>query len=76
MHIIDPVKSTGISCTWKVLDFEDFEECRHTFYKSNELASITHLASPFHCQQQIDEHFFFHDSDKHEASGTYFSFLL
>jgi Kyakuja-Dileera-Zisupton transposase len=38
---------------------EDFEECEHTFYKSNELASITRLATPFHCQQQIDEHFFF-----------------
>ena len=27
---------------------EDFEECEHTFYKSNKLASITQLASPFH----------------------------
>jgi Kyakuja-Dileera-Zisupton transposase len=51
---------------------EDFEECERTFYKSNELASITRLASPFHRQQQIDEHFFFHDLDKHAASGSFF----
>ena len=48
---------------------EDFEECERTFYKSNELASITRLATPFHRQQQIDEHFFFHDLNKHAASG-------
>ena len=48
---------------------EDFEECECTFYKSNELALITHLTSPFHCQQQIDEHFSFHDMDQHAASG-------
>ena len=48
---------------------EDFEECECTFYKSNKLASITHLATPFHRQQQIDEHFFFHDLNKHAASG-------
>jgi len=52
------------------VSLEDFEECERTFYKSNELASITRLASPFHRQQQIDEHFFFHDLDKHAASGT------
>jgi hypothetical protein len=51
---------------------QDFEECERTFYKSNELASITHLATPFHRQQQIDEHFFFHDLDKHAASGSFF----
>jgi hypothetical protein len=49
---------------------EDFEECERTFYKSNELASITRLATPFHRHQQIDEHFHFHDLDKHAASGT------
>jgi hypothetical protein len=48
---------------------EDFEECEQTFHKSNELASITCLASLYHCQQQIDEHFSFHDLDKHAASG-------
>jgi hypothetical protein len=52
---------------------EDFEECEHTFFKSNERASITHLASPFHRQQQIDEHFFSHDLDKHAVSGVYLS---
>jgi hypothetical protein len=49
---------------------EDFEECERTFYKSNELASITRLSTPFHRHQQIDEHFHFHDLDKHAASGT------
>ena len=51
---------------------EDFEECERTFYKSNELASTTRLATPFHHQQQIDEHFFFHDLDKHATSGKLF----
>jgi hypothetical protein len=51
---------------------EDFEECERTFFRSNELASVTRLASPFHRQQQIDEHFYFHDLDKHAASGSYF----
>lgn len=49
---------------------EDFEECERTFCQSNNLASCTRLATPFHRQQQIDEHFFFHDIDKHAASGT------
>jgi hypothetical protein len=49
---------------------KDFEECERMFYKSNKFASITHLASPFHRQQQIDKHFFFHDIDKHAASGA------
>ena len=51
---------------------EDFEECERTFFRSNELASVTRLASPFYRQQQIDEHFYFHDLDKHAASGSYF----
>lgn len=51
---------------------EDFEECERTFFRSNELAAVTRLASPFHRQQQIDEHFHFHDLDKHAASGSYF----
>ncbi|KAF8240520.1 hypothetical protein L208DRAFT_1049899, partial [Tricholoma matsutake] len=50
---------------------EDFKECECTVYKYNELALITHLASPFHCQQQIDEHFYFHSVDKHAASGGF-----
>jgi len=48
---------------------EDFEECERTFCKSNELASVTRLASAYHRQQHIDEHFMFHDQDKHAASG-------
>lgn len=48
---------------------EDFEECEQTFCKSNELASVTRLASVYHWQQHIDEHFTFHDQNKHAASG-------
>ncbi|KAJ6632028.1 hypothetical protein B0H10DRAFT_2159559 [Mycena sp. CBHHK59/15] len=50
---------------------EDFEECEHTFAKSNNRVSITRLSSPFHRQQQIDEHFYFHDLDKHASSGNF-----
>ncbi|KAF9486113.1 hypothetical protein BDN70DRAFT_235965 [Pholiota conissans] len=50
---------------------EDFEECERTFSKSNELASVTRLASPYHRAQHIDEHFMFHDQDKHAASGNF-----
>ncbi|KAK7052792.1 hypothetical protein R3P38DRAFT_3306380 [Favolaschia claudopus] len=50
---------------------EDFEECERTFSKSNHLAAATRLATPFHRQQQIDEHFHFHDLDKHAASGNF-----
>ncbi|KAJ6485994.1 hypothetical protein C8R45DRAFT_1098732 [Mycena sanguinolenta] len=50
---------------------EDFEECERTFAKSNHLASSTRLCTPFHCQQQIDEHFYFHDLDKHAGSGNF-----
>ncbi|KAJ6456851.1 hypothetical protein C8R45DRAFT_1110650 [Mycena sanguinolenta] len=42
---------------------EDFEECERTFCLSNQLASCTRLSTPFHRQQQIDEHFYFHDLD-------------
>ena len=48
---------------------EDFEECERTFCRSNDLASVTRLATPYHRQQHIDEHFHFHDIDKHIASG-------
>jgi hypothetical protein len=51
---------------------EDFEECERTFSRSNELASGTRLATPFHRHQQIDEHFAFHDEDKFAESGTYY----
>ncbi|KAJ6456755.1 hypothetical protein C8R45DRAFT_943578 [Mycena sanguinolenta] len=50
---------------------EDFEECERTFAFSNHLASTTRLATAFHRQQQIDEHFQFHDLDKHAASGNF-----
>ncbi|KAJ6472630.1 hypothetical protein C8R45DRAFT_835959, partial [Mycena sanguinolenta] len=50
---------------------EDFEECERTFAKSNHLASTTQLCTPFHRQQQIDEHFYFNDLDKHAASGNF-----
>jgi hypothetical protein len=50
---------------------EDFEECERTFGLSNNLATVTRHATPFHRQQQIDEHFNFHDNDKHAASGTF-----
>ncbi|KAJ6617355.1 hypothetical protein B0H10DRAFT_2434508 [Mycena sp. CBHHK59/15] len=50
---------------------EDFEECERTFALSNHLASTTRLATTFHRQQQIDEHFQFQDLDKHAASGNF-----
>ncbi|KAJ6535248.1 hypothetical protein DFH09DRAFT_1404689 [Mycena vulgaris] len=53
------------------MGLEDFEECERTFAKSNNLASTTRLCTPFHRQQAIDEHFFFHDLDKHASSGNF-----
>ncbi|KAJ7236996.1 hypothetical protein C8J57DRAFT_1087944 [Mycena rebaudengoi] len=53
------------------MGLEDFEECECTFAKSNHLASVTRMATPFHRQQQIDEHFYFHDLDKHASSGNF-----
>ncbi|KAJ6612066.1 hypothetical protein B0H10DRAFT_1952591 [Mycena sp. CBHHK59/15] len=50
---------------------EDFEECEHTFSLSNHLASSTRLATAFHRRQQINEHFHFHDQDKHASSGNF-----
>jgi hypothetical protein len=55
---------------------EDFEECERTFCKSNHLASTTRMATAFHRRQQIDEHFYFHDLDKHAASGTFLYVLV
>lgn len=55
---------------------EDFEECERTFSKSNEVAGVTRLATPFHRQQQIDEHFLFHDEDKHAKSGIHHAFCM
>ncbi|KAJ7911785.1 hypothetical protein B0H13DRAFT_2480003 [Mycena leptocephala] len=56
-----------------VVGLEDFEECECTFAKSNHLASTTRLCTPFHRRQTIDEHFLFHDLDKHSASGNFIS---
>ncbi|KAJ7635957.1 hypothetical protein DFH06DRAFT_1272023 [Mycena polygramma] len=50
---------------------EDFEECERTFAKSNHLGSVTRLTTAFHRKQAIDEHFYFHDLDKHAASGNF-----
>ncbi|KAJ6620823.1 hypothetical protein B0H10DRAFT_1791286 [Mycena sp. CBHHK59/15] len=50
---------------------QDFEECERTFALSNHLASSTRLATVFHRQQQIEEHFQFHDQDKHALSGNF-----
>ncbi|KAJ7725663.1 hypothetical protein DFH07DRAFT_758581 [Mycena maculata] len=50
---------------------EDFEECERTFSGSNHLAGTTRLCTTFHRQQAIDEHFDFHDLDKHAASGNF-----
>jgi hypothetical protein len=48
---------------------EDFEECERTFCRSNELASVTRLSTPYHRQQHIDEHFHFHNIEKHASSS-------
>ncbi|KAL0572550.1 hypothetical protein V5O48_009407 [Marasmius crinis-equi] len=50
---------------------EDFEECERTFALSNRLASTTRLATPFHRQQMILEHFSFHSDDKNTIFGRY-----
>ncbi|KAJ7776646.1 hypothetical protein DFH07DRAFT_731774 [Mycena maculata] len=50
---------------------EDFEECERTFSRSNHLAGITRLCQRFHRQQALDEHFDFHDLDKHASSGNF-----
>ncbi|KAJ7761561.1 hypothetical protein DFH07DRAFT_957156 [Mycena maculata] len=50
---------------------EDFEECERTFSQSNQLAGITRLCQRFHRQQALDEHFDFHDLDKHASSGNF-----
>ncbi|KAJ7679874.1 hypothetical protein B0H14DRAFT_3681713 [Mycena olivaceomarginata] len=59
-----PLYVDGVGC-------EDFEECERTFSKSNNLASITRTQTAFHRQQTIDEHFQYHDQDKHAASGNF-----
>ena len=73
------VHNWGCQCQWHPLfvegvGIEDFEECERTFCRSNELASVTRLPTPFHRQQHIDEHFYFHDLDKHASSGIFLYF--
>jgi hypothetical protein len=48
---------------------EDFEECERMFCASNDLAPVTHLATPFHRRQEIQEYFNFHDIDKQMNIG-------
>ncbi|KAK7017068.1 hypothetical protein VNI00_018708 [Paramarasmius palmivorus] len=50
---------------------EDFEECERTFARSNNLASITRLSTPFHRRQEILEHFSFHSEDKFANAGKF-----
>lgn len=50
---------------------EDFEECERTFSGSNNLASCTRLARPFHRLQKIEQHFVFHNLDKYGESATF-----
>ncbi|KAJ7704664.1 hypothetical protein B0H14DRAFT_2416209 [Mycena olivaceomarginata] len=59
-----PLYVEGVRC-------KDFEECERTFSKSNNLTSITRGQTAFHHQQTIDEHFQYHDQDKHAASGNF-----
>ncbi len=48
---------------------EDFEECERTFSKSNELATVTRFATPYHRHQEINEFIVHHNIDKHVNSG-------
>ncbi|KAF8336202.1 hypothetical protein F5887DRAFT_1247567 [Amanita rubescens] len=50
---------------------EDFEECERTFSKSNELATVTRFATPYHRHQEINEFIFHHDIDKHVNSADF-----
>jgi hypothetical protein len=47
------------------LGIEDFETCERCFSISNGLASNTRLATRFHRQQAIEQHFQFQDQDKY-----------
>jgi len=48
---------------------EDFEESERLFSRSNDLAPTTRLSTRFHRRLRIEEHFEFHDEDKHARSG-------
>lgn len=47
------------------LGIEDFETCERCFSVSNGLAANTRLATRFHRQQAIEQHFQFQDQDKY-----------
>jgi len=49
---------------------EDHEECERCFSVSNHLASTTRLSTVYHRRMRIEEHFDYHDEDKHLRSGT------
>jgi len=48
---------------------EDFEESERLFSRSNDLAPTTRLSTRYHRRLRIEEHFEFHDDDKHARSG-------
>lgn len=48
---------------------EDFEECERTFSRTNELACVTRLATPYHWHQEINQYLMFHDFDKYATTG-------
>jgi hypothetical protein len=50
---------------------EDFELCERIFYESNDLATCTRMATPFHRQQEILDHFAYQDLDKHLGIGRF-----
>ena len=54
---------------------EDFEECERTFSRTNELAPVTRLATPYHRHQEINNFLMFHDFDKYVATGWYLLLL-
>jgi len=58
------------------LGIEDFETCERCFSISNGLAANTRLATRFHRQQAIEQHFRFQDQDKYAELSEYPSLLL
>lgn len=50
---------------------EDLEGCERVFSASNALAPSTRLATPFHRQQAIEEHFKFWSADKYCETGEF-----
>jgi hypothetical protein len=50
---------------------EDFELCEWIFYESNDLATCTRTATPFHRRQEILDHFAYQDLNKHLGIGRF-----